>query len=160
MALDGAASDEPPVAEALFVLSREERDVLLLFAWADLSYEQIADAPGTAGTLQARLRLPASVRAGTILRYTVTLSNPTETTVVLHPCPGYSEGAYASGLVVRRSFALNCQSVQAIPAHGHVRYAMRLTMPQGAAPAIVKIAWSLNTPTGPSAGRNVQITAG
>ena len=26
------------------MLSREERDVLLLFAWADLSYEQIAEA--------------------------------------------------------------------------------------------------------------------
>ena len=38
-----AAEDEPMVAEALSVLSREERDALLLFAWADLSYEQIAD---------------------------------------------------------------------------------------------------------------------
>ena len=26
------------------MLSREDRDVLLLFAWADLSYEQIAEA--------------------------------------------------------------------------------------------------------------------
>lgn len=120
-------------------------------------YRQPRAAPGTPGTLQARLRLPTSVRVGTTLRYTITLSNPTKTTVVLHPCPGYSEGLYASGLVVRRSFALNCQSVHAIPARGHVRYAMRLTVPRRAAPAIAKIGWNLNTPTGPFAGQVVQI---
>src|SRR5712691_1319972 len=123
-------------------------------------YSQPRAAPGTAGTLRARLWLPASVRVGTIFRYTVTLSNPTKTTVVLHPCPGYSEGLYASGLVVRRSFTLNCQSVHAIPAHGQVRYAMRLTVPRRAAPAIAKIGWNVNTPTGPFAGQVVQITAG
>jgi RNA polymerase sigma factor (sigma-70 family) len=53
---DEAASDEPPVAEALAVLSREERDVLLLFAWADLSYEQIAEALALpVGTVRSRL---------------------------------------------------------------------------------------------------------
>ena len=46
-------SDEPSVAEALAVLSREERDVLLLFAWADLSYEQIAEALSAAGRHRA-----------------------------------------------------------------------------------------------------------
>jgi RNA polymerase sigma-70 factor (ECF subfamily) len=52
---DGAP-EEPSVAEALAVLSREERDVLLLFAWADLSYEQIADALGLpVGTVRSRL---------------------------------------------------------------------------------------------------------
>jgi RNA polymerase sigma-70 factor (ECF subfamily) len=48
--------DEPAVAEALSVLSREERDVLLLFAWADLSYEQIAAALSLpVGTVRSRL---------------------------------------------------------------------------------------------------------
>ena len=51
-----AGSDEPPIAEALAVLSREERDVLLLFAWADLSYEQIAEALTLPiGTVRSRL---------------------------------------------------------------------------------------------------------
>ena len=51
-----ATPEEPAVAEALSVLSREERDVLLLFAWADLSYEQIADALRTPiGTVRSRL---------------------------------------------------------------------------------------------------------
>ncbi len=116
--------------------------------------------PGAAGTLQARLQLPAGVRAGTTLRYTVTLTNPTKTAVVLHPCPGYTEGLYASGLVVRRSFALNCRPVHAIAAHGHVRYAMRLAVPRRAAQSIAKIGWNLDTPTGPFAGGVVRITAG
>ncbi len=51
-----AAPEEPSVAEALSVLSREDRDVLLLFAWADLSYEQIAEALGLPiGTVRSRL---------------------------------------------------------------------------------------------------------
>jgi RNA polymerase sigma factor (sigma-70 family) len=50
------APHEPVVAEALAVLSREERDVLLLFAWADLSYEQIAEALALpVGTVRSRL---------------------------------------------------------------------------------------------------------
>jgi RNA polymerase sigma-70 factor (ECF subfamily) len=51
-----ARPDEPAVAEALSVLSREERDVLLLFAWADLSYDQIAAALSLpVGTVRSRL---------------------------------------------------------------------------------------------------------
>lgn len=123
-------------------------------------YSQPHPAPGTAGTLQARLRLSAGVRAGTTtLRYVVTLSNPTTTAVRLHPCPGYSEGLYVAGLVVHRSFALNCDSVRTIPAHGRVRYAMRLTLPRPAVAGIAKIGWNLNTPTGPFAVRAVQIAA-
>jgi RNA polymerase sigma-70 factor (ECF subfamily) len=59
-----AAPHEPLLAEALFVLSREERDVLLLFAWADLSYEQIAEALEIpVGTVRSRLN-----RARTVMR--------------------------------------------------------------------------------------------
>jgi RNA polymerase sigma factor (sigma-70 family) len=51
-----ATPHEPLVAEALSVLSREERDVLLLFAWVDLSYEQIAEALALpVGTVRSRL---------------------------------------------------------------------------------------------------------
>ena len=51
-----AAPEEPSVAEALSVLSREDRDVLLLFAWADLSYEKIAEALSLpVGTVRSRL---------------------------------------------------------------------------------------------------------
>jgi len=114
-------------------------------------------APGTPATATVRVHLPASGRARTVLRYTVTLSNPTKTTIALRLCPGYSEGIYAQGLVVRRSLALNCDSVHAIGAHQHVRYAMELTVPRGARAGVTKLSWSLNDPNGPYGGGIIRI---
>jgi RNA polymerase sigma-70 factor (ECF subfamily) len=46
----------PRLAEALAALRPAERDVLLLFAWADLSYAEIAEALGLeVGTVRSRL---------------------------------------------------------------------------------------------------------
>jgi hypothetical protein len=120
-------------------------------------YTPLAPAPGTPATATVRVDLPASVRAGTILHYTITLSNPTKTTIMLRPCPGYSEGLYASGLIVRRSLELNCDNVHTIGADQHVRYAMELTVPSRAAAGIAKFSWSLNDPNGPFAGRIIRI---
>jgi len=48
--------DEPRLAEALHSLAREERDALLLYAWADLDYAEIADALDIPiGTVRSRL---------------------------------------------------------------------------------------------------------
>lgn len=48
--------DEPRLAGALGVLSREDRDSLLLFAWAGLSYEEIATALDVpVGTVRSRI---------------------------------------------------------------------------------------------------------
>jgi hypothetical protein len=103
--------------------------------------------------------VPATVRAGTVLHYTVTLSNPTKTTIKLKRCPGYSEGVYASGLIVRRSLALNCDTVRAIGAHNHVTYAMELAVPRKAPAGVSKFSWSLNDPNGPFAGGIITVTA-
>jgi RNA polymerase sigma-70 factor (ECF subfamily) len=55
----------PRLAGALAALTREQRDVLLLFAWADLSHEEIATALGIAtGTARSRLsRARGALRA-------------------------------------------------------------------------------------------------
>jgi RNA polymerase sigma factor (sigma-70 family) len=51
-----AASPELTLADALATLAQEERDVLLLFAWADLRYAEIATALGVPiGTVRSRL---------------------------------------------------------------------------------------------------------
>jgi RNA polymerase sigma factor (sigma-70 family) len=62
---DDVSPDEPRLADALAELSRDERDVLLLFAWADLAYEEIAVALGLPiGTVRSRLhRARAQFRA-------------------------------------------------------------------------------------------------
>jgi RNA polymerase sigma factor (sigma-70 family) len=60
-----AAALAPRIAGALAALSREQREVLLLHAWADLSHEEIASALGIApGTARSRLwRARAALRA-------------------------------------------------------------------------------------------------
>jgi RNA polymerase sigma-70 factor (ECF subfamily) len=60
-----AASLAPRIAGALAALNTEQRDVLLLHAWADLSHEEIAAALGIAqGTARSRLsRARAALRA-------------------------------------------------------------------------------------------------
>jgi RNA polymerase sigma factor (sigma-70 family) len=59
-----AQSLAPRIAGALAALNREQRDVLLLHAWADLSHEEIAAALGIAqGTARSRLsRARAALR--------------------------------------------------------------------------------------------------
>jgi RNA polymerase sigma factor (sigma-70 family) len=60
----GAGAAFPVIAAALASLSREQRDVVLLVAWADLSYDQVAEALGVPeGTVRSRLN-----RARTRLR--------------------------------------------------------------------------------------------
>ena len=53
------------IAGALAALNREQREVLLLHAWADLSHEEISEALGIAnGTARSRLsRARAALRA-------------------------------------------------------------------------------------------------
>jgi RNA polymerase sigma factor (sigma-70 family) len=59
-----AATLAPRIAGALAALNRDQREVLLLHAWADLSHEEIAAALGIArGTARSRLS-----RARTALR--------------------------------------------------------------------------------------------
>jgi hypothetical protein len=112
------------------------------------------------GNAPCHLNSPAGVRAGGILRYTVALSNRSNAAVTPHPCPGYTQGLYTATAVVRRSFALTCSIVRAIPAHGRVRYAMRLPVPRRAKSGYAKLGWSLNTPTGPFVGRVVRVVSG
>lgn len=51
-----AALDAARLAPALARLSRRDRDTLLLYAWGDLTYEQIAEAQGVpVGTVRSRL---------------------------------------------------------------------------------------------------------
>lgn len=50
------SGDDPELTAALLSLREEEREALLLLAWADLTYEEIADATGVAiGTVRSRI---------------------------------------------------------------------------------------------------------
>jgi len=108
---------------------------------------------GTVGTLKARISVPRTVRAGATIHYTVTLTNATDVAVSLRPCPSYTDG-------LGRSFGLNCDTVHGIPPHGHVEYEMRLQLPEKARDGIAKIAWRLDTATGPATAGVVRIVSG
>jgi hypothetical protein len=116
--------------------------------------------PGTPGILRAKIRLSATARAGATLDYVVTLSNPSGAAVLLSPCPAYTEYVGNEGGGSRRSFALNCTAIHEIPPQGHVDYAMRFEMPRHLLTGPAKLAWSLNTPTGPFTASVVQIEGG
>lgn len=72
--LDAAATG-PAIAAALTALRKDERDVLLLVALADLGYDEVAQALGIPyGTVCSRLN-----RARTRLRKALGTANPAET---------------------------------------------------------------------------------
>jgi RNA polymerase sigma factor (sigma-70 family) len=59
-----AAALAPRIAGALAELNPDQRDVLLLYAWAELRHEEIAAALGIPGTARSRLsRARAALRA-------------------------------------------------------------------------------------------------
>jgi RNA polymerase sigma-70 factor (ECF subfamily) len=70
-----AHSVRRPLAEALSRLKPADRDVLLLVAWADLSYQEVAEALGIPiGTVRSRLN-----RARRIVRSLLGNDNPLST---------------------------------------------------------------------------------
>ena len=111
--------------------------------------------PGSVGTLRVTTAFPqvTHTRPGRTLRFLITLSNPTHTTVRLAPCPSYPEGIYAVGYVHREWHFLNCDTVYAIPPGHRVRSQMRIAITAAAPPGAAKFAWQLDTPTQPSAVR-------
>jgi hypothetical protein len=80
--------------------------------------------------LTVAVEAPPSVRVGQTLAFVVILSNPTDAAISLERCPDYL--TYVdSAAKIAASHQLNC-AVPAIPAHGRVRFAMRLLIvPQG-----------------------------
>ena len=94
--LDGEAAG-PALAKALAALTADQREVLLLFAWADLSYEEIALALGVpVGTVRSRLS-----RARERVRHALAGDGP-ET----DPRPATPETTLACERIDGRDFAL------------------------------------------------------
>jgi hypothetical protein len=79
--------------------------------------------------------LPATVKAGQIVDYTVTLANPTGHAVPLTPCPSYEEVVSsfppqpAEPDVVDLYYRLNCDGHRGIGPHSSLTFAMRITAP-------------------------------
>ncbi|MDH2445488.1 hypothetical protein QDR37_16195 [Amnibacterium sp. CER49] len=102
--------------------------------------------------VHAAIAAPATARAGSVLAYTVTLTNTSAKAVRLSPCPTYTEAALPSGVPLR--YRLNCTPVRALPPSSAVRFAMRLALP--ADPGAVTLRWTLAD--GPTATARVTLT--
>jgi Protein of unknown function (DUF4232) len=85
---------------------------------------------------------PASVRRGSVLQYTVTLSNHGDQPYQLNPCPDYIE--FLGGKVARYVYALNCAPVSAIAPAASVTFAMEMTIPATVATGPSGITWALS----------------
>jgi len=96
--------------------------------------------------LTATAAVPATLIAGAMASYLVTLRNHSAAAVRLAPCPSYTEylgvssGPGNSGYVVRHYY-LNCAAVRRIPARGSVTFAMRMPVPAPTGQA--KFDWQL-----------------
>jgi hypothetical protein len=93
---------------------------------------------------------PAEVEPGQLLKFVITLANPTGTAVSLAAPPhlGYAVGAYCArtpstpGYQFAQLYSLDNRPRPAVPAHGRVRFAMQLTIPALTCPSHrVSITW-------------------
>lgn len=121
-------------------------------------------SPGPLAGLTARLDVPSSVAAGSVLDYAVTLSNPTAQPIALSPCPAYTE--WSSALMTTESketpgltYRLNCDTVTSIPPGASVTYAMKLDIPASALVGTSKFGWQLDEPGGPYVGGPLEVRA-
>ena len=110
---------------------------------------------GTYPGLTAHATLPSQVVAGTVLDYTVTLTNNTDRPVALAPCPIYQESIYAGQPHVD-TYRLNCTTVRTVPAKGSVTYAMRIPVPDTTASA-AKFGWGIPNSAGAYSGEAITI---
>lgn len=110
--------------------------------------EPPADTTPAPSPFSYRLDVPASVRAGDILTYTVTITNIGQSPAAFSdPCPSYHEDLFpinapAPPLPGKHLYLLNCQPVQHIAAGASVTFAMRLDVPSGAIPGNYTLLWA------------------
>lgn len=90
--------------------------------------------------LQLSVHRPQTAAAGSVMHFTVTLTNSTATAVALDPCPIYEEGIYTDR-ASSRTYQLNCDRVTSIAPGQAVTYAMQINVPPD--PGTAKFGWSI-----------------
>jgi Protein of unknown function (DUF4232) len=113
--------------------------------------ERSQPPPDPRSALRVQVAVPDSVMAGQRLRYTVTLTNPTNTPLSLGECPSYEESvSLENGGTASERHLLNCPPVGAIGAGQKVNFAMILDIPAGLRPGNGVLVWELllEGPTG------------
>ena len=119
--------------------------------------------PGSLAALDVTIDMPASIRAGHVLHYTVVLSNPRQVygpsgeeanrTVLFAPCPGYTESLdlYVPGHLGQehiRTYKLNCGPVGQLGPGKSARFAMELPVPKVSKAIPAAVGWDVNINNG------------
>jgi hypothetical protein len=96
--------------------------------------------------LTATIGPPPTAVAGRPLRYTVTLTNPTQRPILLRDCPNYTEAVVlgVDGKAAERHL-LNCAPVGAIGPGRRVRFAMVLELPARLRPGAGVLTWVIDS---------------
>jgi hypothetical protein len=118
-----------------------------------------ASAMKTAGAislLTGAISAPDEASRGGVLRYTVTLTNPTASPVSLAACPLYTQSLYADGKSADSTLRLNCAGAGGqIPANASVSFDMQVPVPAGLAAGSGKLSWKLEG--GPGVGKMIAL---
>jgi hypothetical protein len=85
---------------------------------------------------------PTTVRRGSSLEYTVTITNHAEQEYRLSPCPDYVESVGAKELVAE--YQLNCAPAGTIAPRGSVTFVMRIDIPVTMTTGTKQITWALH----------------
>jgi hypothetical protein len=111
---------------------------------------------GALSQLSGTLSAPDEASRGGLLRYTVTLTNPTASPVSLAACPAYTQSLYVDGKSLDASLRLNCAAAGGqIPAKGSVSFDMQVAVPADLAAGSGKLSWKLDG--GPGVGKMIAL---
>jgi hypothetical protein len=113
-------------------------------------------AAGAISQLTGAISAPDEASRGGVLRYTVTLTNPTAQPVSLAACPAYTQSLYADGKSADTTLRLNCGGAGGqIPANGSVSFDMQAPVPASLAAGSGKLSWKLDG--GPGVGKMIAL---
>jgi hypothetical protein len=113
-------------------------------------------AAGAISQLTGAISAPDEASRGAVLRYTVTLTNPTASPVSLAACPAYTQSLYADGKSADSTMRLNCGGAGGqIPAHASVSFDMQVPVPASLAAGSGKLSWKLDG--GPGVGKMIAL---
>lgn len=114
---------------------------------------------GPLAGLRVRMDAPGTVQRGTTLTYLVTLANPTQNTIVLDPCPSYTEAlGTAADVGPLRTLLLNCSAAPSLAPGAQLVYEMKLAVPSTMPLGPTKLSWQLDVPAGATAGARLSVT--
>ena len=124
---------------------------------------EVVPTPDPYAALAISLDVPATIKAGSLLRYTVSLRNATTDPINFpDPCPVYGEwAANTSAAFAKNLYLLNCGPVRAIQPGQAVRFAMEMAVPSGTEAGRYTLAWNFAYPgalPGPPGTATVTVT--